>query len=258
MLLISLSELMLKLAKIRLIATDMDGTLTQKDKFTPKLLDTLTYLALDQIPVLIITGRSAGWTEGLFHYLPIVGVIAENGGVFYHLDHPSPQYLTPIKNLREHRQDLAYTFEILRSFYPHLQESSDNRYRLTDWTFSVETLNFQEIEHLKTLTEENGWSFTYSTVQCHIKPPHQDKATGLKQVLEKYFTHYTLDQVLTIGDSSNDEPLFNSALFPLSVGVANLLTYLDKLTYHPTYTTRQSEIDGFGEVIELLRQSKRT
>ncbi len=60
---------------IRLIATDMDGTLTQAGKFTPALLQALTDLtAADK--VIVTTGRSAGWVSGLAAYLSVDGAIA--------------------------------------------------------------------------------------------------------------------------------------------------------------------------------------
>ena len=61
---------------IRLIATDMDGTLTQSGKFTPALLQALTDLTAANIQVIVTTGRSAGWVSGLATYLPVDGAIA--------------------------------------------------------------------------------------------------------------------------------------------------------------------------------------
>ena len=49
------------LTNIRLVATDMDGTLTTDGKFTAALLQALEDLTAHGIKVLIVTGRSAGW-----------------------------------------------------------------------------------------------------------------------------------------------------------------------------------------------------
>ncbi|MBC6434493.1 HAD family hydrolase, partial [Nostoc sp. HG1] len=69
------------LSNIRLIATDMDGTLTRRGKFTPALLQALEDLAAaGNIKVLIVTGRSAGWVSGLSAIMPVAGAMAENGG----------------------------------------------------------------------------------------------------------------------------------------------------------------------------------
>lgn len=56
------------LANIRLVATDMDGTLTQAGKFTPGLLQVLTDLQTANIQVIVVTGRSAGWVSGIAAY----------------------------------------------------------------------------------------------------------------------------------------------------------------------------------------------
>lgn len=243
------------LKNVKLLATDMDGTLTQQGKFTPRLLESLEALAKVDISVLIVTGRSAGWVDGVKAYLPIQGAIAENGGVFYFADQEFPEILTSISSRTEHRHQLAETFEFLKTQFPLLQESTDNRFRLTDWTFDVHGLTITELKHLETLCQEKGWSFTYSTVQCHIKPLLQDKATSLRQVLQKYFPQITNEQIITIGDSPNDESLFDTSQFPLSVGVANVLDYRHQLKHQPIYVTKNAESKGFCELADLLIKS---
>ncbi|HEY9794810.1 MAG TPA: HAD family hydrolase [Leptolyngbyaceae cyanobacterium] len=238
--------------KLRLIASDMDGTLTQRGKFTASLLQAFEDLRAADIPVLIVTGRSAGWVSGLVTYLPVVGAIAENGGLFYPADSAKAVALTPIPNLVEHRQQLEVAYQRLKSEFPHIQESTDNRFRLTDWTFDNRDLRLTQLERLNTLCSSMGWGFTYSSVQCHIKPASQDKATGLMQVLHNYFPQYAPQQVVTVGDSPNDASLFNPQLFPLSVGVANVLEYASELIYQPAYVTTAVEGEGFCELAQYL------
>jgi len=124
-------------SNIRLVATDMDGTLTQRGKFSGTLLQALEDLATAGIKVLIVTGRSAGWMSGLSKLLPIDGAIAfgggkpiaENGGLFYPSGHDQPVSLTPIVDLETHRQSLAVTFA--------------------------------ELKILGNLCQDMGWGFTY-------------------------------------------------------------------------------------------------
>ena len=238
--------------KLRLIATDMDGTLTQRGKFTATLLQAFEDLRAADIPVLIVTGRSAGWVSGLVTYLPVVGAIAENGGLFYPADSDQPVALTPIPDLVAHRQQLEVAYQRLKSEFPHIQESTDNRFRLTDWTFDNRDLTLTQLERLDSLCSSMGWGFTYSSVQCHIKPASQDKARGLMQVLHEYFPQYAPQQVVTVGDSPNDASLFNPQLFPLSVGVANVLDYASELIYQPAYVTTAVEGEGFCELAQYL------
>jgi len=55
---------------------------------------------------------------------------------------------------------------------------------------------------------------------------------------------------LYVGDSTNDELMFAS--FPLSVGVANIADFADRLKQWPTYVTAFDRGRGFVEVAESL------
>ncbi|MBD2231038.1 HAD family hydrolase [Phormidium tenue] len=237
----------------QLLATDMDGTLTRQGKFTPALLQGLEQLQGLGLPVMIVTGRSAGWVNGLAHYLPVVGAMAENGGIYFPHNGP-PEPLVDIPNLVAHRQLLQQAFAQLQWRWPQLRESDDNRFRLTDWTFDIEGLTQADLDEMAQLCQSLAWGFTYSTVQCHLFTLGQSKAAGLQRVVERYFAPIAATEVLTVGDSPNDESMFNPALFPQSVGVANVTDYWPRLTYHPTYVTQAAEVAGFLELIEALVQ----
>jgi HAD superfamily hydrolase (TIGR01484 family) len=236
---------------IRLIASDVDGTLTQNGEFSSDFISTLLDLQSAGIKVLLVTGRSAGWVSALVNYLPVEGAIAENGGLFLH---PNGQQdlLSSIPNISRHRILLENTFHQIKQLFPNLHPSTDNQFRITDWTFDVNDLSTGDIQAISSQCQQMGWSFTYSNVQCHIKPPHQDKATGLDIVLKNHFPEINSQQVLTIGDSPNDEAMFNPAKFPISVGVANVLHYQDKMLHLPKYMTNASEFAGFQELAQLL------
>ena len=236
----------------RLIATDMDGTLTHRGHFSATLLQTLEALAKADFPVIVVTGRSAGWVNAIANYLPVAGAIAENGGLYYSCQNEAPELLTSICNLDLHRQQLSETFQRLKRQLPHLKETTDNRFRLTDWTFDIEGLTAAQLQQLETLCQEQDWGFTYSTVQCHIKPLHQDKATSLLRVLQQHFPQFPPAEVITVGDSPNDESLFDPKKFPLSVGVANVLHYSNQLNHKPAYVTNNPEAEGFCELTRLV------
>jgi hydroxymethylpyrimidine pyrophosphatase-like HAD family hydrolase len=238
------------LAPVRLVATDMDGTMTVQERFTPELLQTLQQLAAAPLPVIVVTGRSAGWVSAIGHYLPVVGAIAENGGIFYQGE--TSQFLGSIGDVTQHRHQLADMFAILKAQFPTIEPSSDNPFRLTDWTFNVAGLSLADLQIMAQLCEQRDWSFTYSTVQCHIKPIGQSKAHGLQQVIQQLFPTLACDQVVTVGDSPNDESMFNPALFPVSVGVANVAKYAAQMQFQPQFITAASEGQGFGELAALL------
>ncbi|MGK7889043.1 MAG: HAD family hydrolase [Leptolyngbyaceae cyanobacterium] len=237
----------------RLIVTDMDGTLTCQGKFSSMLLATLEALANAGWPVFIATGRSAGWVSGIAHYLPVAGAIAENGGVFY--DGQGDRHLLlKTADLATHRRQLAETFRYLQSHYPNLTESVDNPFRLTDWTFDIQRLAPADVEAIAHLCQDQGWDFTYSTVQCHITPPDQNKANAVVAAIAQQYPQYRLNQVVTVGDSPNDVSLFDPDRFPCSVGVANLESYRDRLPYFPRHLTTAPEVEGFCELAQALLQ----
>jgi len=238
---------------ICLVAADMDGTLTQQGKFTASLLQALENLANAGIEVLIVTGRSAGWVSGLAAYLPIRGAIAENGGLFYPGTGEVGASLTSLSEPVAHHQKLAQMFRQLQAQFPHIKESSDNQFRVTDWTFDNQDLSLIEIQQMATLCAQHGWGFTYSAIQCHIKPPQQNKGAGLLTTLSTIESlQYHSKQILTVGDSPNDQDLFNPEVFPHSVGVANALAYRAEMTYRPAYVTAAAEGAGFCELVSYL------
>ncbi|WP_299485990.1 HAD family hydrolase [Acaryochloris sp. IP29b_bin.137] len=256
-----MSNSILKLAEIhpqilngiKLIATDMDGTLTVEGKFPPALGQALWDLQSAGYTVVIVTGRSAGWVSGLAHYLPIQGAIAENGGLFFHQPDTPGKVLSDIPGLKDHRTHLAKTFRQLQTQFPHLRTTADNAFRITDWTFDNPGFDPVDLEKMAQLCATEGFDFTYSTVQCHIKPQGQNKQAGLLTVLTHHLPEqYDLSQVLTIGDSPNDQDLFDPQVFSLSIGVANLSHYLGHISHHPQAMTQAAEGLGFLEITQRL------
>jgi hydroxymethylpyrimidine pyrophosphatase-like HAD family hydrolase len=237
------------LPPIRLVATDMDGTLTCHEKFTPALFQALEQLQQAGIPVVIVTGRSAGWVSAVSYYFPIAGAICENGGLFYQGERS--ELLVEIE-IESHRQGLAAMFTQLQQRFPRIQPSFDNPFRLTDWTFDVAGLSDPDLAVIDSMCAASGWGFTYSTVQCHIKLPQQDKAIGLQQVLQRHFPGVMCDQIVTVGDSPNDVSLFNPQIFPHSIGVKNVSKYTKQLKYQPCYITDSAEGKGFCELASYL------
>jgi hydroxymethylpyrimidine pyrophosphatase-like HAD family hydrolase len=245
-----LDESYAALQQIRLIATDMDGTLTVGEKFTPELFQTLQQLQRAQIDVIIVTGRSAGWVSAINHYFPVFGAICENGGRFYWGE--AAEFLVDLPDIAQHRAQLATMFAQLQQRFPTICESSDNPFRLTDWTFDIGDFGVADLQTMTQICADAGWGFTYSTVQCHIKPIAQEKANGLQRVLQQHFPHLSCQQVMTVGDSPNDVTLFDPDRFPNSVGVANVLRYTEQLAHLPYFVTRSAEGKGFCELSDLI------
>jgi hypothetical protein len=80
----------------------------------------------------------------------------------------------------------------------------------------------------------------------------QTKAWGIQQALLQSYPEILTAQVLTLGDSPNDEAMFDATVFPISVGVANILQYRDRLTHLPQYITQHPGVSGFIELMDCL------
>jgi HAD superfamily hydrolase (TIGR01484 family) len=238
----------------KLICTDMDGTLTVAGQFTPKLLFTLNRLQSNNIAVVIATGRSAGWCSGLALYLPgIHGVIAENGGLFYKAQREEAPhfFFQDLFQAQETRQKLETAFKALQTSFPDLEPSADNTFRLTDWTFDKGDLSVAQLSQMKQQVQEYDLDLIYSSVQVHIKLPTQSKGNALQKLLTQEFPELTLEQVVTVGDSPNDQSLFEEH-FSHSVAVANIQEYWEQLDFYPNDRTNQREGHGFIELAECI------
>ncbi len=249
---ISVESVIHNFKNIKLIATDIDGTLTKNGQFNSQLLSSLETLKQKNITVLLITGRSAGWCQGLVNYLPVWGIIGENGGVYALKESQRINPLTLIGDVIEHRQLLENNFQELQQTFPHLQPSFDNQFRVTDWTFDCHKCSQEELLTIEKICNKKNWGFTYSHIQGHLKPLNQNKAKGLMNLRETYFPDLSSSEIMTVGDSPNDESLFNKDCFSVTVGVANIAKYVERLEHKPVYVTNLPESDGFCELVDLL------
>lgn len=233
-------------ANIRLIASDIDGTLTRDDQLCAEVIQAIDQLQQYGVSVLLVTGRSAGWGHALAGYLPVAGVIAENGGVFIKAGaFAPPQDLIGLGNWTAHRAHLRACYDVLQGYYPKIAETGDNFSRLTDWTFEVSGLTEKQLEDLSRLCDNEGWGFTYSSVHCHIMDTRQEKGAAIEKVVDFLDHTLRLEEVVTVGDSLNDEAMFNPERFQLSVGVKNIETYLSRMSYKPKYISLHYESAGF-------------
>ncbi len=58
------------------------------------------------------------------------------------------------------------------------------------------------------------------------------------------------ENLIFIGDSPNDEPMFE--YFPNAVGVANVLEFFDRLVFKPAWITKDEGGFGFAQLAEIL------
>src|ERR1041385_1292496 len=68
---------------VRALFADVDGTMTTGDRIEAATYEALEQLTASGIPVVMVTGRPAGWGQAFLKILPVVAVVTENGGVTF-------------------------------------------------------------------------------------------------------------------------------------------------------------------------------
>ena len=264
------------------VASDIDGTLTIDSMLHSSVVNATEVLRALGIGLILVTGRAAGYAYTLFEALGAQAVIAENGGILYLKENPGqPLFLRSdhwvpaaeqSKSAPTPQQIGQALFEELqrRGVLPaHARPTYDNLFRVTDFTFELEGIDSATLAQVKETLAQGlvlakdihdsinmpvTASFVYSSIHAHIMPLQQNKGTALKALARLLNIQTT--QILTIGDSLNDEALFDAGTFPVSVGVANLRKYFSMLHHMPRYLTANPEGHGFIEMVRTLVETK--
>lgn len=194
------------------------------------------------IKIILVTGRAAGWGQALANYFDFVDyLIAENGLVFID-DRGGLKSIYSAGT--EFENKLSSNGERIREEF-NLSSAKESSFSLFEKTF-VRPPNFTA-EHLERCNRlvDRGLEVVASSIHIHLRPDELNKGDALQHVLEQTYPELTAHQVIVIGDSPSDGPLFKK--FPLSVGVANVTEYIDELKGNlPLYITAGRE--GFGAV----------
>jgi hypothetical protein len=119
---------------VRALFSDVDGTMTTGDRIEASTYEALERLGEAGVPVIMVTGRSAGFAHAAMKMTSVPVVVSENGGVTFvregkrlHKLYGVPQASLP--EWRRRMNDIAV--EVL-SKVPAARLSSDSRYREVD------------------------------------------------------------------------------------------------------------------------------
>jgi hypothetical protein len=198
-----------------------------------------------------VTGRTAGHGLTAATYFDVDGAIAENGGVI--CEGETRRIVSGY--LPETFEKIKQVFAQVAREFPRARVTDDNFMRLTDQTFHVTDFTADQIARAKQIANEQGLAVIYSSIHLHICDPKINKGSTLKPYLEQKGIA-DMAQVLTIGDSPNDEGFFDTDLFPNSVGVQNVADYLDRLTKRPRYILPEREGHGFASLAKAILAAK--
>jgi hypothetical protein len=248
---------------VRALFSDVDGTLT-----TAGRVEASTYAALERLseaglPVILVTGRPAGWGQALMALAPVAAVVSENGGVTFVREgrRLAKLYGVPAATLPEWRRRMHEIAVDVMSKVPGARLSSDSKYRevdlAIDWNEEA-SLTKEDAEEVVQRIRKAGFSASRSSVHVNFGPPHFDKLSACITVVRHVLggDGNDLEPYVYVGDALNDAPMFGG--FAKSVGVANIRAWWDELAFKPAYLTERPEGAGLREVIEHVLLHART
>jgi len=246
--------------QIRFVLTDIDDTVTTEGRLTANAYAALEQLAAAGITVIPITGRPAGWCDHIARMWPVFAVVGENGAFYMRYDRNARKMTThqwaTEAHLQNNRQKLdRLALEILQAV-PGSALASDQHYRLADLAIDfcedVAALPEAAVQQIVSLFKSAGAQAKVSSIHVNGWFGDYDKLSMTQTLFAREFgleLQANNTQVLFIGDSPNDEPMFE--FFSYSVGVANIHEQLHRLTHRPKFVTPSKGGSGF---VEMARQ----
>ena len=247
-----------RLAGIVGVLTDIDDTLTTEGAIPMGVVAAIAALREAGLPTIAVTGRPMGWSEPIARATPLVAVVAENGGVA--LIHDGGDLRIEFADADDVRATnaakLARVAERIVAEVPGATLARDSAGRATD--IAIDHGEFAhlcqaQIDAVVALMRGAGMQATVSSIHVNGWFGTHTKLTGARWIVARVLGRdldAEHDRWLYVGDSTNDEPMF--AAFPLSVGVANIADFADRLQRWPAYVTQLDRGRGFVEIAEAL------
>lgn len=199
------SDILRKLREIKVIVTDVDGTLTDnKHIISVKAIEAIRILEKKGIKVILVSGNALPILGTLARYIGTCGyVIAENGCVI-------GRFFKPIYIVnRKFPQDKVT--EILENL--GFISAPTNPYRYVDLAFiRTEKSAKLTVNQISKALEKRGIrnvEVTDSGFAIHIAPQGVNKAFGIQKLAE--IMNISLENVLAVGDGDNDAEMLKIA-----------------------------------------------
>ncbi|MBU8848405.1 MAG: HAD-IIB family hydrolase [Desulfobacterales bacterium] len=250
-----------KSSVITYLLTDIDDTITHKGRIPACAFQALEDLGKVGIKVVPITGRPAGWCDHIARMWPVDGVVGENGAFYFVYDiyekKMMRRYFKTAQDREQDQKKLAAIKQKILSAIPGCVVSADQPYReadlAIDFAEDVHPLPQTDIDRIVDIFEQSGATAKISSIHVNGWFGAYDKLSMTKIMFREIFKT-DLDEikenVIYVGDSPNDEPMFE--YFPNSVGVANVLEFFDRLVFKPAWITKDEGGFGFTQLVKVL------
>jgi HAD superfamily hydrolase (TIGR01484 family) len=248
---------------VKYVLMDIDDTLTRDGKLLAASYSALWKLNEASLKVIPVTGRPAGWCDLIAREWPVHGVIGENGALAFWEEKGEQGKRRAVLKTMWHANAVRNDHPVLGRIkeralleFPDLRLAKDQFSRLFDMAldFAEEdpVLPLSAAQRVKAIAEEEGAMAKVSSIHVNIWMGKYDKLSMAEAFLSKRFgwQNSNASEVLFVGDSPNDEPMF--ARFPLACAVANINRYTSLLNHYPAYIASKECGEGFAEIAEML------
>jgi len=249
--------------KLKILFCDIDDTITAGGLLTSGSFSALWQLHDAGIEVVPVTGRPAGWCDHIARMWPVAAVIGENGAFYYSYDRSGRRMrrvsLIAEEERKKGREKLERVRERVLQEVPASRIAADQQFRITDLAIDfcedvVPPLSENEIDRICSIIEEEGATYKISSIHINCWYGSFDKVSGVSRFLaereQDLDSIEVQDSIAFIGDSPNDEPMFRAVRY--SIAVANIRTFLDRLSHLPAYITEKPSAAGFSEAVQTI------
>jgi len=245
---------------IKFVLSDVDDTITTGGQLLPQTYNAIHQLVDQGIIFIPITGGCAGWCDSFARLWPCQAVIGENGGFYLkksdqgNIDY---HFWQSQQEREQNHQKLMRLAQQAITAVPEVNLAKDQAYRLVDvaidYNQDISDISNEQINTILETFHRGGANAKASSIHVNAWIGDYNKKIMACHMLAKEFSltqQQMKEQVLFIGDSLNDESMFE--FFPNSVGVANIEHSLEKLTHLPNWITTKSYGYGFNQVIASI------
>ena len=253
-------------ARIQVVFTDIDDTLTSHGRLPARAYQALEDLTNAGISVAPITGRPAGWCDMIARMWPVAGVVGENGAFYFAYDQTARKmrraFAMPEAQRAVDRNRLQTLRARILAEVPGSAISADQLYREADLAIDfcedVPALPKADVARIQAIFEGAGAVAKVSSIHVNGWFGAYDKLTMTHRFAAEVLgldLDAAINECTFAGDSPNDAPMFG--YFPNSCGVANVLDFKGEMAADPVYVTKAKGGQGFVELAERLLAARK-
>jgi HAD superfamily hydrolase (TIGR01484 family) len=247
---------------LQYLFADIDDTLTTDGMLPDSSYHALWQLTRAGIRVVPVTGRPAGWCDHIARMWPVAGVVGENGAFVYSYDRKARRmkrrFLMESGRTGEALQRVA---DRVLTEVPGAALAADQPFRISDMAIDycedVPRLPAEKVDAICRVLREEGVHFKVSSIHVNFWMGDFDKLSGARMFMQEDAGRpfdAAADRSIFIGDSPNDEPLFQG--FPHSIAVGNIRSFLPRIAHLPEFITTADCAEGFCEAAGIIQDRR--